>query len=160
LLLDQGVTTTFLPGTTTSTSTDGNDLPNPPNEVYFGQLKATTDGWVDFFFVGDEASYTNVLTFNGNSYATGVKPDNDFDAPYPQIGSSLAAFAGSYLNFGFCTDGGDSVGAYGQCVYNNDAGSITDQYNYREPADEYGYRSIAFRALSALARPRATWLGG
>jgi hypothetical protein len=153
LMLDQGVTSTFLPVPTTSTSTDGNDLPGVPSELYFGQLKATSDGWVDFFFVGDEAAYTNVLKFNGNSYATGVKPDNDFDAPYPQLGSSLAASAGSYLNFGFCTSGGDSVGAYGRCVYNNDAGSITTQYNYQEAgSDEYGYRSIAFRALSSFSQ--------
>jgi len=153
LMLDQTVTGTFLPVPTTTTSTDGNDLPNPPDELYFGQLKATSDGWVDFFFVGDEAAYENVLLFNGSSYPTGSTPDGDFDAPYAQIGSSLAAVAGAYLNFGFCTDGGDSVGAYGQCVYNNDASSITAQYNYQEPgATEYGYRSIGFRALSSFSQ--------
>ena len=57
------------------------------------------------------------------------------------------------LNFGFCTDGGDSVGAYGKCVYNNDANSIREQYNYQEPDTEgYGYRSIAFRALSSFSQ--------
>ena len=151
LLLDQSVTNTFMPSATTSTTTDGNDLPNPPDEIYFGQLEATSSGWVDFFYVGSEASYDNVLRLNGTSYP-GTKDNADFDAPYPLIGS-VAAISGAALNFGFCTDGGDSVGAYGKCVYNNDANSIREQYNYQEPDTEgYGYRSIAFRALSSFSQ--------
>jgi hypothetical protein len=150
LLLDQNVTNSFMPSATTSTTTDGNDLPNPPDEIYFGQLKATSDGWVDFFFVGAEAQYNNVLTLNGTEYPS-TKDNADFDAPFPLIGS-VAAIAGAALNFGFCTDGGDSVGAYGRCVSNNDADSIKAQYNYQEPDTEgYGYRSVAFRALSAFS---------
>src|SRR6185503_3986353 len=151
LLLDQSVTNTFMPSATTSTTTDGNDLPNPPDEIYFGQLRATTNGWVDFLYVGSEAAYDNVLRLNGTSYP-GTKDNADFDAPYPLIGS-VAAISGAALNFGFCTDGGDSVGAYGKCVYNNDANSIREQYNYQEPDTEgYGYRSIAFRALSSFSQ--------
>ena len=43
----------------------------------------------------------------------------------------MAVTAGSLLDFGFCTSGGDSGGASGRCAYNNDAASITAQYNYQ-----------------------------
>ena len=145
LILDTSVTSTFSPGATT-TGTPGNDLPQPrPGTLYFGQLGATDNGFVDFFYVGNEAGYTNTLVFgNGVTYSTAGLPDN-FNAPNPLI-TSLAVTAGSLIDFGFCTSGGDSVGASGRCVHNDDAASITEQFNH---ANVGGYRSIAFAGLSS-----------
>src|SRR6478736_10063782 len=52
LLLDTTVTSSFLPG---GGLDPGNDLPNSPPAVRFGQLKATEDGQVSFYFTGSEA---------------------------------------------------------------------------------------------------------
>jgi hypothetical protein len=145
LILDTSVTSTFSPAATT-TGTPGNDLPQPrPDTLYFGQLGASDNGFVDFYYVGNEAAYTNTMVFgNGTSYSTASLPDN-FNSPHPLI-ASMAVSAGSLLEFGFCTSGGDSVGAFGGCVYNNDAASITAQYNYQNSG---GYRSIGYAGLSS-----------
>jgi hypothetical protein len=159
LILDTGVTSTFNGGVT-STGTGGNDLPGRPSTVYFGQLQATANGYADFFYVGNEAAYTNTL-FVGGSLAkstTGL-PDN-FNASYPLVGS-VGVTAGQFVDFGLCTTGGASLSTYGRCVDNDNAASVTAQFNY---GGNRGYRSIAFRPLSSFdagssARTYAT-LGG
>ena len=76
LLLDVSVTSQFN-GHDTTTNTLGNDLPNPrPSTLYFGQLKATADGFVDFYYVGNEAAYTNTFNWGDvHTYSTAGKPD-------------------------------------------------------------------------------------
>ena len=103
LLLDTAVTALFN-GSTTTTNTLGNDLPNPrPATLYFGQLKATANGFVDFFYVGNEAAYTNTFNWgNGQSYSTAGKPDV-FTSPHNLIGT-LDVLANTFLDFGFCTE--------------------------------------------------------
>ena len=152
LILNQSVTSTFVPFAT-STGTGGNDLPGAPNSLYFGQLAATQNGYVDFFYIGNEAAYTNTLVVNDNlndglatqTHSSAGLVDN-FAPPYAQVATSLAT-AGSFIDFGFCTDGGANVGAYGKCAANDVAASLTAQYNYTGVG---GYRSIGFRALSAF----------
>jgi hypothetical protein len=145
LLLDTTVTALFNGGTTT-TNTIGNDLPNPrPATLYYGQLKATANGFVDFFYVGNEAAYTNTFNWgDGNSYSTAGKPDV-FTSPHSLIGS-LSVLANTFLDFGFCTSGGDSVNGAGRCAANDSAYSLRRQFNYQ---NNQGYRSIAFSSLSA-----------
>jgi hypothetical protein len=141
LILNTSVTSTFSPYAT-STGTAGSDLPLPrPSTLYFGQLGATANGFVDFYYVGNEASYTNTMVFgNGVSYSTAGRPDN-FNAPHPLI-TSLAVTAGSFLDFGFCTSGGSNLWFFGRCADNDNATSLWAQYNY-------GNRSIGFAGLSA-----------
>jgi len=145
LLLDASVTNQFN-GHTTTTNTVGNDLPAPrPSTLYFGQLKATANGFVDFFYVGNEAAYTNTFNWgNGNSYSTAGKPDV-FTAPHPLIGS-MSVLANTFLDFGFCTSGGNSVNGAGRCADNDNANSLKKQFNYQ---NNLGYRSIGFNSLSA-----------
>jgi hypothetical protein len=144
LILDTAVTSTFSPGAAT-TGTSGNDLPARPDTLYFGQLAATVNGFVDFFYVGHEAAYTNTLRVGGGTtYSTAALPDN-FNGPHPLI-ASLAVTAGSLLDFDFCTSGGRNVGGFGRCVQNDNAASLTAQYNYH---DVGGYRSIGYAALSS-----------
>jgi hypothetical protein len=145
LILNTAVTTTFTPFTT-STGTGGNDLPGVPNWLLFGQLEANANGTVEFFYVGNEAAYTNTLYVGGAATpSTAGKPDN-FNAPYPLL-ASVGVASGAFVDFGFCTSGGDSVGAYGRCADNDNANSLTSQFNYGSGG---GYRSIAFKALSAF----------
>jgi hypothetical protein len=146
LILDTAVTSSFLPITTT-TGTYGNDLPGHPNTLYFGQLRATEAGFVDFFYIGNEAGYTNTLMLNDVAVSSSLGLPDNFNAPYYQVGSPLSVGAGSLLDFGFCTDGGSSVGAFGKCAYNDSASSLIAQFNY---ASLDGYRSIAYRPLTAF----------
>jgi hypothetical protein len=149
IMLNTGITGTFSPGAT-YTGTNGNDIPGHPNRLYFGQLSATANGWVDFYYLGNEAAYTNVFTLGGNSpstsqsISTAGRPDT-FNAH--QLIGSLAVNAGSLLDFDFCTSGGDSVNGFGRCVQNDNAASITAQYNYNQVG---GYRSIAYAGLSSF----------
>jgi PEP-CTERM motif len=145
LLLDTAVTSQFN-GNTTTTNTVGNDLPNPrPATLYFGQLKATANGFVDFFYVGNEAAYTNTFNWGNNqSYSTAGKPDV-FTSPHNLIGT-LDVLANTFLDFGFCTNGGDSVNNAGRCALNDNSNSLRRQFNY---SNNIGYRSIAFSSLSA-----------
>jgi hypothetical protein len=148
LILDTAVTNSFAPVTGT-TGTGGNDLPNKPGTLLFGQLYADQSGIVDFFYVGTEAGYTNTLHYGSSSFSS--TPGNNFTAPDQLIGS-IGVGAGQFLDFGFCTSGGAEVGAYGRCAQNDDASSLIAQYNYKENAgDEAGYRSIAFRALTSYS---------
>jgi hypothetical protein len=145
LILNDAITASF---TVTTTNTIGNDLPGRPSSLYFGQLLADQAGLVDFFYVGHEAGYTNALMLNGAPVnPTWGLPDN-FNAAYHQVGSTLAVTANSLLNFGFCTDGGNSVPGYGKCAYNNSAASLTAQFNYGGVG--HGYRSIALRPLTTF----------
>jgi hypothetical protein len=145
LILDQSLTGSFTVATTT---TIGNDLPGRPSSLYFGQLLADEAGFVDFFYVGHEAGYTNTLMLNGAPINPTLGLADNFNGPYHQVGSPLAIAASSLLNFGFCTDGGNSVAGYGKCAYNNSASSLTAQFNYGGVGQ--GYRSIAFRPLTTF----------
>jgi len=128
-----------------SMSTGGNDLPNAPSQVYFGQLLATQSGIVDFFYIGNEAGYTNSFTVEGDT-AVSVGPDT-FTGPYSVV-DSLIVTAGQLLDFGFCTNGGDLVADAGRCANNNDADSLVNQFDY--PINDYGYRSIGYAALAGF----------
>lgn len=145
LLLDVSVTNQFN-GQDMTTNTLGNDLPAPrPTTLYFGQLEATANGFVDFYYVGNEAAYTNTFNYGaGYSYSTAGKPDV-FTSPNALIGS-MAVLANTFLDFSFCTSGGDSVSGAGRCAANDNANSLKKQYNYQ---NNHGYRSIGFNALSA-----------
>ena len=146
LILDLNITDDFNPDAL-STDTQGNSLPNAPSSLRYGQLKATQAGWVDFFYVGTEAGYTNTLYFGSSSFTPG--PGNEFSPPDTLLGT-IGVGTNQFVNFGFCTDGGDSVGSYGRCAYNNNAGSLIAQYNYiPSGTSESGYRSIGFRALTS-----------
>jgi hypothetical protein len=156
LLLDTSIATGaggFNPDAAT-TGTGGNDLPNVPGTLLFGQLRATQAGIVDFFYVGTEAGYTNTLKLDPTLLVSGVSsfsstPGSNFVPPDSGIGA-ITVGAGQFLDFGFCTSGGDNVGTWGKCAYNDVAASLIAQYNYRENyGDEAGYRSIAFRALTS-----------
>lgn len=145
LLLDAAVTSQFN-GHDTTTNTLGNDLPAPrPSTLYFGQLKATANGWVDFFYVGNEAAYTNTFNWgDGHTYSTAGKPDV-FTAPHTSLGS-MQVLANTFLDFSFCTSGGEAVNGTGRCARNDSATSLRRQYNYD---NNRGYRSIGFSSLSA-----------
>ncbi len=144
LILDTSVTGTFNHHDTT-TGTAGNDLPLPrPSTLYFGQLGATANGFVDFYYVGNEAAYTNTMVFDSTTYSTASRPDN-FNAPHPLI-TTLSVTAGELLGFGFCTSGGNNVGDFGRCAFNDNAESLTAQYNYNRMR---GYRSIGFAGLNS-----------
>jgi hypothetical protein len=130
------------------TNTVGNDLPNKPASIAFGQLGTdATGGYVDFFYVGNEAAYTNWMEIGGVNpvKATTGLPDV-FVSPYPIIGT-LNVGANTLLDFGFCTNGGDNVGAWGTCAYNDITQSLIDQYNYQ---GSQGYRSIGFAPLASF----------
>ncbi|HEY8521729.1 MAG TPA: hypothetical protein VIN61_16790 [Gammaproteobacteria bacterium] len=138
LLLDTQVTHAF--GGMTSTTTVGNDLSGHPDTLYFGQLQAQADGFIDFFYLGNEAGYTNSLVLGGSSvHSTQGLPDTFGSGLF--LGS-LAVSAGSFADFGFCTSGGDAVGGYGHCASNADADSLIAQFNH---GGVNGYRSIGFR---------------
>jgi hypothetical protein len=142
LVLDPTVTAGFLPGS--SGIDPGNDLPNSPPAIRFGQLSVTQDGVVEFFYTGNEAAYTNTMRIDGSTYTA----TPNFVPPDTAIGS-LNVTAGSFVDFGFCTSGGASVGAFGMCASNNNAASLIAQFNFMAaPGDEPGYRSIGYRALS------------
>jgi len=128
------------------TGTHGNDLPGIVDTVYFGQLKATQKGIVDFWYVGNEAAYVNEFLLNGTAvHSTASEPDN-FNAPYSPLGS-LDVESGDFLSFGFCTSGGDSLPTWGRCAYNDNADSLEAQFNYSHLD---GYRSIGFRPLDSF----------
>ena len=143
IILDSSVTTSFLPGS--SGIDPGNDLPNSPPAIRFGQLYASVAGTVDFFYTGSEAVYSNTPRIGGSTFTAA----GSFAPPDVLMGS-LTVNAGQYLDFGFCTSGGASVGIYGMCASNNDAASLIAQFNYMAaPGDEPGYRGIGFRALNS-----------
>jgi hypothetical protein len=158
LVLNQNVTN-FFQGHTSSTGTSGNDLPGKPSTLYLGQLKATETGVVDFFYIGNEAAYANTIHVGSSTYSTAGLPDN-FNSR--SLIGSVGVGTNEFVDFGFCTTGGNSVGAYGRCAENDSAASLIAQFNYQNAK---GYRSIAFRPLSSFneitgARTYASLAGG
>jgi hypothetical protein len=145
VILDTSITSTFTPYAS-STGTAGNDLPNRPNSLNLGRLAATQDGFVDFFYIGNEAGYTNSLRLNDSTVHSSAGLADNFVGPYSIVGS-LAVTGDSFLDFSFCTNGGDSFGVSGRCVNNDSAASVTQQYNHGVGG---GYRSVGYRALSAF----------
>lgn len=143
LVLSTDVTSTFAP-TTGTTGIAGNDFAGHPSELYFGQLQATQQGSVEFFYVGNEAGYTNELWLGGAAAHSTAGLADTFDGPYSLVGS-IDVLANEFLDFGFCAGGAASVGSFGTCTYNNDASSLTAQFNY---GDVGGYRSIGFRPVT------------
>jgi hypothetical protein len=153
LLLNTSVVATFTPSSG-GTPISANDVPNSIPNVRFGQLYADTAGTVEFFHAGSEAGYTNTLRLDETKLVSGLAsysstPGEAFAPPDTLVGT-ISVAAGQFLDFGFCTSGGDLAGAAGRCAWNGDASTLTLQYNYLQNAgDESGYRSIAFRALSS-----------
>jgi hypothetical protein len=143
LILNTGITESFQNDAMT-TGTHGNDLPGHPNTLYFGQLGATANGWVDFYYIGNEAGYTNSLRFGTTTHSTAGLPDN-FNSSL--LLGSLAVTANSLLDFRFCTDGGESFGMSGRCAINNSGQSLMQQFNRNLVG---GYRSIAYAGLSSF----------
>lgn len=132
-------TSYFNPGTT---DTQYNDLSGVPASLFFGQLEATADGTVEFFYVGNEAGYTNSLMLDGSTaLSTSGLPDT-FTGSNQLVGS-VGVGAGELVDFGFCTSGGTSIGSYGGCAYNDNLASLDAQWG------SSGYRSIAFYSLSS-----------
>jgi hypothetical protein len=132
------------------TDTQGNDLPNKPANlnIAFGQLGTdATGGYVDFFYLGHEAAYTNWMEIGGNSPVKSTESLADtFVSPYPIIGT-LEVGANTLLDFGFCTNGGAAIATWGTCAYNDVTQSLVDQYNYN---GTQGYRSIGFAPLTSF----------
>jgi hypothetical protein len=154
LILSTGITTDFN-NDTTQTNTIHNDWSGAPDWLYFGQLRATAAGVVDFYYVGNEAGYTNTLVLNGNTPA----PDAHSTAGLPDIFSgpllvgSVNVLAQSLVDFGFCTSGGVDTGSADRCAWNRSASSLIEQFNY---GGNIGYRSIAYRPL----QPNNQWAPG
>ena len=122
----------------------GNDFGFSGAVVQIGQLSSPVAGDMRLEYLGKEAGYHNTLTFLiGDvvvfSTASAVAGDT----------SSWFSFNAGAIPLKLCTNGGDSVGAYGRCVDNTDAAAIAAQWNY----DGSGYRSIGFRQETA-----DTWL--
>jgi hypothetical protein len=153
LLLNTSVVGSFIPSAG-GTPISANDVPNSTTNLRFGQLQADTAGTVEFFYAGSEAGYTNTLWLDAARLVSGVSsysstPGENFVAPDVLVGA-ISVAAGQFLDFGFCTSGGSMAGAAGRCAWNDDASTLTTQYNFlQNPGDEAGYRSIGFRALSS-----------
>jgi hypothetical protein len=145
LILDQAVTESFN-GDVDRVSTYGNDLSGVPSWLYLGQLRAAATGYVDFYYVGHEAGYTNSLLLDGTTADDTDDALDNFNAPYPPLGS-LHVGAGELLDFGFCTSGGADIGYWDRCAHNDSAASLIAQFNYDQSR---GYRSIAFRPLTSF----------
>jgi hypothetical protein len=156
LILSTGITTDFT-GDRTGTDTDHNDWSAAPNWLYFGQLRATANGAVDFYYVGNEAGYTNTLVLNGTTsapdvtHSTAGQPDVFSSVGSASLIGSVNVLASSLVDFGFCTDGGDDVG--GRCAWNTSAASLIQQFNHD---GNQGYRSIGYRALTSAG----SWASG
>jgi hypothetical protein len=156
LILNTSITADF---GLTGTDTENNDWADAPNWLYFGQLRATANGVVDFYYVGNEAGYTNTLILNGTTAAADLTHST---AGRPDVFSNLgsASFVGSVdvlalgnVDFGFCTDGGDDTGSADRCAWNTSSTSLIQQFNHN---GNEGYRSIGYRALT----PGNAWAAG
>jgi len=112
---------------------------SPGDTLSFGQLMLSGNANVSFWYVGNEAGYTNTLWVNGGQVdSTSGDPDNVWGETL--IGE-YAMTAGA-LDFGFCTSGGLNQGVYGKCAQNDDVNSLLTQWGAS------GYRSIAFKLLN------------
>lgn len=145
LILDTSVTSSF---GTASTTTTYNDFTGIPSQVYFGQLRATTAGSVDFFYLGNEAGYTNTLLYGASGSHSTAGLADVFSVPGSQLGPSVAVAAGALVDFGFCTSGGAAVPGAGYCAHNDVTSSLLAQFNYGGVS---GYRSIAYLPLTGLS---------
>jgi hypothetical protein len=109
---------------------------------YLGQLSATGNGVVEYWYLGNEAGYTNTFSAAGFSdFSTASKSDDDWE-PATYLGQ--AAVAGGLLPFSFTTSGGDNKGSHQKTWSNDNAASITTQW------DGTGYRSVAFAPLTSF----------
>lgn len=140
LILDK----TDFGGTTSSLNNDFLFPGSPLPTLELGRLQATQAGTVDFFYIGNEAGYTNTLHVGSYSDSTAGRADNVWSVPGAFAGS-VGVSASEYVDFGFCTDGGASVPGAGFCAHNDILSSLIAQFN---AGPEPGYRSIAFHALS------------
>lgn len=144
-------TITPLPGGVTTVTSTGVDQPGTRENDYLqylglgattaflGQLRATEAGTVQYWYVGDEAGYTNTFRASGfSNFSTSGQPDDTWNQ-VDYLGSA-GANAG-LLNFGFSTSGGNTMGAYGRTWSNNNAASINAQWGTN------GYRSVVFIPL-------------
>lgn len=158
LILNTTVTGSFT-GDTTTTNTLNNDWAGKPASLYLGQLGATANGFVDFYYVGNEAAYTDTLVLNGQSpaadytHSTVGLPDSFSSIAGATFLRSIDVAAGGLVDFGFCTEGGDDTGSWDRCAWNPVSASLTQQFNH---GGITGYRSIGFRALDA----NNNWLVG
>jgi hypothetical protein len=151
LILDAGVTGSF-GGVTTVTPT-ANWLGTAPGSLYFGQLVATSSGFVDFYYVGNQAAYTNSLVVGGTTVHTTAGLPDVFSLDHTVVGS-VAVDANSAVSFGFCTSGGSMLASFGGCAYNDDVLSLTSQFNYGGEGE--GYRSIGYRPVT-FDEASASW---
>lgn len=148
LILSTAITTDFN-GDRTGTDTEDNDWSAAPDWLYFGQLRATASGIVDFYYVGNEAGYTNTLELNGTpdvSHSTAGRPDVFSSVGSASLVGSVNVLASNFVDFGFCTDGGDDTGTADRCAWNASAASLIQQFNHD---GNQGYRSIGYRALTS-----------
>lgn len=148
LMLDTGITTTSFGGKT-GTHTVNNDWSGKPGWLYFGQLTAQANGVVDFYYIGNEAAYTNTLVLDGLTSPPGSTHHAVADGFWsPVLVGSVNVLDGSLVDFGFCTNGGDDTGNWDRCAYNASTASLIEQFNY---GGYQGYRSIGFRPLTGTA---------
>jgi hypothetical protein len=140
----------------TGANLQGNDLGNKPNRVHFGQLGASANGTVDYFFVGGESSFTNTLRVGGYQHST-AGTNMAVSSPFQLIGD-VDIGAGALLSFGFCTSGGSAMGGFGGCAHNNDGASLLAQFG--QGPNEKGYRSIGFAPLASFDEASGEWTFG
>jgi hypothetical protein len=128
-------------------TTATNDFAGKPGHLYLGLLSATANGFVDFYFIGNEAGYTNTLVMGGTSHSTAGLPDTFSSIGGGTLVGSVGVTAGNLVDFGFCTSGGDNIWylPQGRCAMNNLVSAL-GQYFY---GGVTGYRSIGFHALNA-----------
>lgn len=143
LMLDTAITSSF--GGKTGTDTVHNDWSQAPDGLYFGQLTAKANGIVDFYYIGNEAAYTNTLVLNGRTSAPDIRHDAFADGFWsPLLVGSVNVLADTFVDFGFCTSGGADTGYWDRCAYNASTASLIEQFNY---GGYEGYRSIGYRPL-------------
>ena len=151
LILSTSITSDFN-GDRTGTDTQHNDWSAAPDWLYFGQLRATANGVVDFYYVGNEAGYTNTLVLNGTSgavditHSTAGRPDVFSSIASASLIGSVNVLAMNNVDFGFCTDSGADTGSYDRCAWNTSSASLIEQFNFDR---NQGYRSIGYRALTS-----------
>jgi len=81
-----------------------------------------------------------------SSHSTAGLSD-DFQPAHGAYVGSISVGANARVGFGLCTDGDESIGAYGRCAYNDRADSLLAQFN---DGPMHGYRSIGFHALASF----------
>ncbi|MFO1406377.1 MAG: PEP-CTERM sorting domain-containing protein [Steroidobacteraceae bacterium] len=116
-------------------------------DAYFGQLTALDPGSIEAFYLGNEAGYTNgFLLLGGSVISTAGRPDT-FYAPYISVGTT--SVGPGALPIGFTSSGGDSVGAYGRTVLNDNVANLNAQWAGASGTAN-GYRSLVFVPLASF----------